>query len=86
MEYNNLILNALSIYLNEYECSITPSQIKKVMECGVDELFAYKLLYSIFFKLCKKVVHKISELLFNFITLSFISLAALLVKVIANIL
>ena len=46
MEYNNLILNALSIYLNEYECSITPSQIKKVMECGVDELFAYKLLLS----------------------------------------
>lgn len=46
MEYNNLILNALGIYLNEYECSITPSQIKKVMECGVDELFAYKLLLS----------------------------------------
>ena len=46
MEYNNLILNALSIYLNEYECSITPSPIKKVMECGVDELFAYKLLLS----------------------------------------
>ena len=46
MEYNNLILNALSIYLNEYEFSITPSQIKKVMECGVDELFAYKLLLS----------------------------------------
>ena len=46
MEYNNLILNSLSIYLNEYECSITPSQIKKVMECGVDELFAYKLLLS----------------------------------------
>lgn len=46
MEYNNLILNALSIYLNEYECSITPSQIKNVMECGVDELFAYKLLLS----------------------------------------
>lgn len=46
MEYNNLILNALSIYLNEYECSITPSQIKKVMECGVDEFFAYKLLLS----------------------------------------
>ena len=46
MENNNLILNALGIYLNEYECSITPSQIKKVMECGVDELFAYKLLLS----------------------------------------
>ena len=43
MEYNNLILNALSIYLNEYECSITPSQIKKVMEPKFASKYLYKL-------------------------------------------
>ncbi len=42
--YNQRILELLSYYLNGHECDITPSQIKNVMHCGVDEKKAYELL------------------------------------------
>lgn len=49
--YNDLILRILSYYLNDHECDIDSEQIKKVMECGVNEELAYKLLFLSYFEI-----------------------------------
>lgn len=43
-DYNNIILNKLSVFLNNAACSITTNQINKVTSCGVSVIYAYKLL------------------------------------------
>jgi hypothetical protein len=50
-EYNNKLLSLLSVYLNEYDTIITPSQVKKITKTGVDELRAYSLLLQGYMKL-----------------------------------
>lgn len=42
--YNKKVLTLLSYYLNDHACAITPSQVKKVAACGVDEAKAFELL------------------------------------------
>lgn len=50
-KYNNDILSLLSVYLNEYDTIISPSDIKKVMKAGVSETKAFSLLLEGYMKL-----------------------------------